>query len=623
MPRTSLVAAAFVSAILFAFPATAPAQVAASSAQQIFFDAFELLRQADYEKAEAGFRKGLAIEPDNARARLLLGDALRGKKDLAGARAAYEEAARKGAPDIAHQARQRIAQLPAAAAASTTVAQDPDKARASLLKAVALVRQPSKTPRDVPMVLELAQALTELGDRAQALEVLKIAIDNALLVAKASAGSFGGSSDRDVAAWLARAARDQWKAGDAPAAGRTLTAAEGIARGIRGSNTEDARASALTYVALGYAAVGDTRNADRVYNDALAVADRADEGSQSDVRAQIAIARFRAGDVKGAFSLEPLVKQRHPRFFVGHSWPAVMSAMATAEANAGHYDRAVQLISRGADDTGISSSSTYLDIVRDAIEKERFQAAEDLVPRMTSDDKRFDALNAIALAYAARNRKADVQRMLNRLREFGEGSAGSEPTKVERDHVQETLPAVLVYMGLRDEAEKRAAAAKHKSEALAALARGYALTGDHETAFKLLAAIPKDEDYRRNDVLKAMAQDCAIADVACAMKVMQSPQFPDYTYADVLKSRAKAGDWESPLKLGAALEAWKPAPAGQDPDENMIQYSLREAAAEVAKLGRCDDALRYTKYTENDFVFWTLVGRCQAGLPVVTLEDTR
>jgi hypothetical protein len=369
--------------------------------------------------------------------------------------------------------------------------------------------------------------------------------------------------------------------------------------------------------------VGNVDYGNRIYREALDTADRADEGSQSDIRAKIAIARFRMCDVQGAFSMEELVRQRHPRFYVGHSWPEVMKAMAVTEADAGHYDKAVQLISRGADDTGVSSSSAYLDIVIDAIAKERFEDAENLIPRMTSDDKRFDALNALALAYAARHRKQDAQRMLTRLREFGEGHAGGDLTKPDRDHINDTLPAILVYLGLPEEAEKRAAAAKYKSEARAALAHGYALAGDHEKAFALLKSIPKDDDFRRDAALQAMARDCAIADPACAMKVMQSPQFPEYTYAEVLKSRAKAGDWEGPLKLGAALEAWKPPSSGEDANDNNVYYSLREAAFEIAKLGRCEDALRYTKYADKDFVFWTLIGRCQAGLPVVTLEDSR
>src|SRR4051794_14073525 len=102
MTRVSLLAvAALIVTVASAWPQPANAQAAPSPAQQIFFDAFELLRQGAHDKAEAKFREGLALDPDNARARLLLGDALRAKKDLAGARAAYEEAARKGAPDVA------------------------------------------------------------------------------------------------------------------------------------------------------------------------------------------------------------------------------------------------------------------------------------------------------------------------------------------------------------------------------------------------------------------------------------------------------------------------------------------------------------------------------------------
>jgi tetratricopeptide (TPR) repeat protein len=624
MPRKTFVVAAALSwIVVLGFPSAAFAQAAASPAQTIFFDAFELLRQGDLDKAEARFREGLALDPENARARLLLGDTLRAKKDLAGARAAYEEAQRKGAPDVAGEARQRLTQLPSPAVARSPAGagKDPDKARESLIKAVALVKQPTTMPEAIPICVSLAEALTELGDRTQALGVLKIAIDNTMR-GKSDFASFGGSGARDASETLARAARDQWKAGDADAAGRTLQMAEGVARSVSAEN-EKSKAAALTSVAMGYAAVGDTSNANRVYNDALGVANRADEGLQSDVRAEIAVARFRAGDVKGALSMEALVKQRHPRFYVGHSWPHVMTAMATAEARAGRYDKVVQLMSAGGDETGVATSSAYLELVTDAIERERFQSAEDLVPRITSDEKRFDAVNAIALAYAARNRKADVQRMLTRLREFGEGSPAHDALKVERDHIHEALPAVLVYMGLRDEAQKRAAAAKSKSDALAALAHGFALTGDLDTAFKLVADIPKEQDYRRNDALRAMAQDCAIADLACAMKVIQSPQFPDYTYAEVLKSRAKAGDWQSPLKLGASLERIKPLAPSEDANDSAVYYSMREAAHEVAKLGLCDEALRYAKYAEKDFVFWTLVGRCQAGLPVVTLEDSQ
>ena len=37
-------------------------------------------------------------------------------------------------------------------------------------------------------------------------------------------------------------------------------------------------------------------------------------------------------------------------------------------------------------------------MVNQAIEKERFKAAEDLIPHITSDDKRFDALEVLSIA---------------------------------------------------------------------------------------------------------------------------------------------------------------------------------------------------------------------------------
>ena len=47
---------------------------------------------------------------------------------------------------------------------------------------------------------------------------------------------------------------------------------------------------------------------------------------------------------------------------------------------------------------------------------------------------------------------------------------------------------------------------KLKSDALAALARGYALIGDYPKALQLVRGIP--EDYKRDTTLQAIAADC-------------------------------------------------------------------------------------------------------------------
>src|SRR4051812_18083432 len=116
MNCTNTLLRACAAVLLLAALGIASANAQSEAPQQIFFDAFELLRTGQFAQAEAKFREGLALEPQNASARLFLGDALRGKKDLAGARAAYEEAARSMQADVAQQARERIAQLGPAAA---------------------------------------------------------------------------------------------------------------------------------------------------------------------------------------------------------------------------------------------------------------------------------------------------------------------------------------------------------------------------------------------------------------------------------------------------------------------------------------------------------------------------
>jgi|CXWL01.1.fsa_nt_gi hypothetical protein len=107
MKRTSSVSRAFFifvafAAVLCATPERAASQTPAPGAEQareMFASGFTLWQAGDFPSAEQAFRRGLEIEPDNVAANFYMGDILKRRDDLAGARERFAIAVANGSTE--------------------------------------------------------------------------------------------------------------------------------------------------------------------------------------------------------------------------------------------------------------------------------------------------------------------------------------------------------------------------------------------------------------------------------------------------------------------------------------------------------------------------------------------